>query len=389
MLSPAELAGADGLIDRLDGDDDEMVTLAELRPHDNPLAGRFFDDETPAARGEDDGPIVPLTTTAIRQRVARRLIARFDGTDSLPQDQRLSRSELRLEDAAFRRADGDGDGAIDVEELERFLANPAPDLVLNVRLGRSSQSRGTIEIAGPEDGGGPLAAQVKTLPEGGMVLDLDGIEIRLSLNDFVRDFRRFLEMRFNDADSDKNGELDRKEAERARFFERVFDPADRNGDERLSRRELTNYLERAVDSTESRLVVTPGDSGRSLFELLDVDHDGRLGRRELRDAAKRLKRFDANHDDRVSLGELPRTFQLSVGRGPVNRRRGLSEDSYDDPPRRRRGGDTDAVSWFRHMDRNQDGDVSLREFLGSAADFRTLDADGDGLIDPREAAKGP
>ena len=37
------------------------------------------------------------------------------------------------------------------------------------------------------------------------------------------------------------------------------------------------------------------------------------------------------------------------------------------------------------MDRNRDGDVSRREFLGKAADFRTIDADGDELISREEA----
>jgi Ca2+-binding EF-hand superfamily protein len=38
------------------------------------------------------------------------------------------------------------------------------------------------------------------------------------------------------------------------------------------------------------------------------------------------------------------------------------------------------------MDRNQDGDVSRREFLGTAESFQKLDQDGDGLIDTKEAA---
>ena len=41
--------------------------------------------------------------------------------------------------------------------------------------------------------------------------------------------------------------------------------------------------------------------------------------------------------------------------------------------------------WFRRMDRNQDGDVSLREFPGTAAQFQQLDSDADGLISTTEA----
>ena len=48
------------------------------------------------------------------------------------------------------------------------------------------------------------------------------------------------------------------------------------------------------------------------------------------------------------------------------------------------------------MDRNRDGDVSRREFLGPREQFDRLDRDKDGLIDPDEAsaaakasAKGP
>ena len=37
------------------------------------------------------------------------------------------------------------------------------------------------------------------------------------------------------------------------------------------------------------------------------------------------------------------------------------------------------------MDRNGDGDVTLKEFLGDEVQFRKLDTNGDGFIEPKEA----
>jgi hypothetical protein len=39
------------------------------------------------------------------------------------------------------------------------------------------------------------------------------------------------------------------------------------------------------------------------------------------------------------------------------------------------------------MDKNSDGDVSPKEFLGKPELFLLLDQDKDNLIDPREAAR--
>src|SRR5207249_3593169 len=115
---------------------------------------------------------------------------------------------------------------------------------------------------------------------------------------------------------DKDDSLDRKESEKSRIFGNIFDAADRNGDDKLSRRELAAYLDRSVEATASRLMLTFADSGRDVFEVLDADRDRRLGRRELRDAARRLKGCDRDGDGRVALAEVPKAYQLSAGRGP-------------------------------------------------------------------------
>jgi Ca2+-binding EF-hand superfamily protein len=362
-LTSAELAAAEGLIGRLDTDADEMIALAELRPYDSPYTG--FDDGSDSDADSDPGSavvvpdssmIVPLTSAEVRARVGRRLVSRYGG-----------------------------------DPFERFLDKPVPGLVVVVRLGQSPRSGSTIEVAGPGDAPGPqpLASKVKKTKEGALVLDLDGTEIHLGLNDSLRDLRKFLELRFKDADANNDDAIDRKEAERSRIFQGVFNAADRNGDDRVARRELTGYLDLSYAAAEGRLMLTAADAGRSIFESLDADSDRRLSRRELRDAARKLKGRDGDNDGRIALAEVPKTFRLDVGRGPAARQRNFNFDDYDSPEPGRKGAKEDAVSWFRRMDRNQDGDVSPREFLGTAADFRKLDRDGDGLIDAGEAAKGP
>ena len=43
--------------------------------------------------------------------------------------------------------------------------------------------------------------------------------------------------------------------------------------------------------------------------------------------------------------------------------------------------------WFQRMDRNLDGDLTWKEFLGPRHVFEELDLDHDGLISPEEAEK--
>ena len=44
-----------------------------------------------------------------------------------------------------------------------------------------------------------------------------------------------------------------------------------------------------------------------------------------------------------------------------------------------------APEWFTRMDRNGDGDITLKEFLGDREAFEKLDANKDGFIEPAEA----
>src|SRR5262249_22395429 len=162
--------------------------------------------------------------------------------------------------------------------------------------------------------------------------------------------------------------------------------ADRDGDNRLTRKEIDAFLDMQEKFFFRSTYLTVMDRGQSLFEILDADHDGRLSPRELRVAWARLEPWDRDHAGRLTRRQLPPQFQLVLSHGqsrlniPVPAGAGFGDlPMFRD---RSRG-----PLWFRKMDRNGDGDVSATEFLGTRAQFRRIDTDGDGLIDATEAER--
>jgi hypothetical protein len=98
--------------------------------------------------------------------------------------------------------------------------------------------------------------------------------------------------------------------------------------------------------------------------------------------------WDADHDGRVSADEVPYHFQVTIARGGlavlVGEGAGTAPSGAIAALRGREP--TAGPDWFRKMDRNHDGDISRREFLGPREQFERLDRDNDGLIDPTEAS---
>jgi hypothetical protein len=99
-------------------------------------------------------------------------------------------------------------------------------------------------------------------------------------------------------------------------------------------------------------------------------------------ADQRLASFDRDGDGRVAPEEIPRRFEWVLSQAPLSapvRNRPVNQPLMQTEPVAK------GPPWFQKMDRNRDGDLSPREFLGPRAEFRRLDANGDGLIDDREA----
>jgi Ca2+-binding EF-hand superfamily protein len=422
-LSREELASGPARLRKLDANDDEMITPDELSPSHVPDDGGVeggavafvLDGSLPAANG--GGPFMLLRRGETSKDLARRLLQQYGATGKGTAPTRLSRKALGLDEATFARLDADGDGLLDAEELARFAQRP-PDLELMVRAGAGNAAGPGLEIVRRHGAPAP-AAKVYPSPGGGLRLDLGVTQIDFGdgpargappsadVVSFVKvrtaglvvaaagneSRRQYLEQ-FRQADTDKNGYLDRKEAQRSPIFRGVFDLMDRDGDGKLFEKEVVAYLDgikelqEAASAARVTMQVDPRSSG--LFDLLDTNHDRRLSVRELRQMGNLLGQLDRNGDGFIGRDEIPRTYAVRFDQQPVYAQTGTFTFVVADGGF---GGQTPVPEptrgplWFRKMDRNRDGDVSRREFLGTDEEFRRIDTDGDGLISLEEAIR--
>ncbi len=125
--------------------------------------------------------------------------------------------------------------------------------------------------------------------------------------------------------------------------------------------------------------------GNSIFEALDLSGDARLSAREMQTAGNQLLILDKNKDGRITQEEIPVSITVKFRIGyvynygrPVS---GVNSQPAQNPKSK-------APEWFTRMDRNGDGDLTLKEFLGDKEQFQTLDKNKDGFIEPKEAETG-
>jgi Ca2+-binding EF-hand superfamily protein len=378
-LSMAELDAAISLLSKLDADDDDMISLEELTSN---LSAEYNFKGVPHGRSDlFPLPFLLMHSGEPLQATVRNLIARYDRD----QDGRLNRSEIGFDAALFRRLDKDRDGQLDAAELASWLQQP-PDIEAIIQIGAQPAHEAVTDMT-------PKSAEKvnRSLTPSGLVVTLPDSRLELQRNGregmpFSPRKESYLD-RFKAADLNGDGFLDSKEVYRPPFeFNALLRLADRHGDGRLSMKELEAYSDLQARGVSCFAVLTIADRGRSLFELIDVDHDARLGRRELKTARARLQMWDRDGKGYLTRADLPHQFILTVSRSsPEFTDRSSGPAGYG--PAARSLMSPRGPLWFRHMDRNGDGDVSRREFLGSTEEFQRIDLDGDGLISVEEAER--
>jgi Ca2+-binding EF-hand superfamily protein len=302
-------------------------------------------------------------------------LRRFDVDD----DERLSFDELKLASGEQQSLATSG-----VQKLFRPLGE-ADDgeesaLKLAIRLGVPQPS---VKQLDPEPNPRVITQRLTedSLAWQGRSLRLT---FRVARGDGARDFdsaRQSLLQQFEADDLDSNQLLDSNEVRRSAMmgcFSMLLAVADRNSDDRLTVAEMDRYLDLQASAARQCVVVTAADLGSSLALTLDANHDGFLSLRELRHGWSQVSGWDRSGDHELAWDEVPHDYQLTWSVGRPQAQVALSGSSTND---------SSAPRWFQGMDRNGDGDLSRREFLGTLEEFRRWDTDGDSLVSPKEASR--
>jgi Ca2+-binding EF-hand superfamily protein len=385
-LSLEELGRAYDALKSFDIDEDEMLSASELRH--NPQAVYFPQGRPMSTMGNP--PLVSVLERRLGyEALVKQIQTRYGPASTPPPERKLRPKDFTMDEADFRKLDTNGDGVLVGEELAGFAELPT-DVEVVVRLGKREPEQPALE---PFPGNQPRGSVQLLSTARGLRIVLGSNELHLTpftpipgmqmVRNSLLDY--YLQT-FKSADKDGNGYLTKKEAEQTSFHT-IFKDVDRNDDNLIDLDEVKKYVTdiNALQTLRlnSRLQANLTDQGRGLFGLLDANQDGRLSVRELRSVADRLKA--AGWEEGVARKNLPRSCSLTLVHGfAMNQSVGFQQPyPFNATPIRSRRGPL----WFQQMDRNGDGDVSPREFLGSAEEFRKLDKDGDGLISADEAGK--
>ena len=286
-----------------------------------------------------------------------------------------------------------------MEDLRGVIEKPRFHLVMVVSLSvKANTSSIKVDVA---RGASAFCKPAAEQAFGVYRMVIDGLPLTVqalggSAND-RKSTQGYLGQTFVMSDGDQNQYLDEtefsgmKEAMIRAGVRTDFAAVDFDGDVMVTRDEVFSFAKRDQMVNASRVEVSVKQDGKTLFGLLDSNGDRRLSAREMRAGPEILHTYDFNQDNKFADSELGTAFILAISLGRPEFRRMSGPTANSSMPM----GSADGIlprpesmqgpEWFRRMDRNQDGDVSPREFLGTGPQFKQIDVDSDKLISAPEA----
>lgn len=438
-LSVAEFTAGIAILSKLDVDENELLSVDEvLRRPMTPSVIMGFDGTRPQVSFGME--LILLSRKGQDPNLARRMLIRYGpkplradrfnpapnsamrpkrkaDVPVVPQTEplvrRLTKKELKMSDELFAALDQDGNNELDMEELSRLGQHAQAEIEVAIRLGKLNNGEKPAEVifegkpplnafTGPRrtaaTPSGSTTPQPLPMPQGlnvrrgaEITIDVPGTRLNLGSTSTSIDrdrtmFRSYYVNHFANLDQDSNGYLDMNEAALIPEFRELFTFLDKDGDGKIFEKELTAAIDEldeiASAAASGILSIDLTEASRGLFGLIDANGDERISVRELRAMPKLVEQFSSNKDGTLAMGDMPRRFAATLTPGT-----GVGRPLRFPPTSEARGARPPQMGprWFQKMDRNRDGDVSRREFLGNEEDFRKLDLDGDGLISAQEA----
>lgn len=383
VISGEELAGAGERLKSRDANDNDLLEPGELGGTAEPGLYQLVAGRATPARPAAAFLLGPAADLAAIDRELRRRYAAAD-------KQELRSENFPLLPKLVEQLDLNRNGLLEPGEAVGFQLLE-PQLTLNIRLADDAGGQTEIVVAS-------LAAELGGLErvreKGGRQLALDLPGVTLKLNAFgaasqTASYDRYAEQTLSRLDTDKNGYLEKKELEQdasGRPFLQAFDLWDADRDGKVYKQDITAAYLRQNQPLLSQVSLLAAEQGPSFFAALDSSGDNRLSVREMRTARDRLLSFDKDGDGRLSLEEMSGEITLNFARGGATLGAyGISAVQFRPGGQNQPARTPPGPKWFVHMDRNGDGDVTLREFLGTPEQFQRLDANGDGFIELKEA----
>lgn len=377
LVDADELARAEARLRQKDSDYDQCVSFEEFQPV------VMNQQLIVATLPEEDQAKSAMSDMMVRSKASRQLRSALLSKYDVNKDKRLTAGELQWPVEVYDQMDSNQDGDLNISELQE-----APKLPFDIEL--------TVELNPKEDSGPSMSiirsfadAEVTSSRSDAVTLKSPAFTLMLTSRkiDPIEEGISNAMQGFNELDTDANGYIDVTEAsQRIRMQRGLFDMMDTDRDGKIFGPEMKEFVSVAGIPVASTCRLNVYDTGFGFFQILDTNSDGRLSAREMKDVGKSLSAMDRDGVPGLAPTEPTRNYRVEFSRGSFvlfGKIEPRSMTVTASPIYASRA--SQGPVWYQRMDRNNDGDLTWEEFLGSRRDFDRIDADKDGLIDLQEA----